>query len=59
MKFKRFSVLIVIMLILSIFTGSSVFAKTERTPKPMINIVALGILLLLAIHLLPQQDSLI
>ena len=42
MKFKRFSVLFVIMLILSTFTASFVFAKTERSPKPKLNIVALG-----------------
>ena len=42
MKFKRFSVLLVIMLILSTFTASFVFAKTERSPKPKLNIVALG-----------------
>ena len=42
MKFKRFSVLLVIMLILSTFTASFVFAKTEQTPKPKLNIVALG-----------------
>ena len=42
MKFKRISILVVIMLIFSIFTGTSVFAKTEQTPKPMINILALG-----------------
>ena len=42
MKFKRFSVLFVIMLILSTFTAPFVFAKTERSPKPKLNIVALG-----------------
>lgn len=42
MKFKRISILVVIMLISSIFTGTSVFAKTEQTAKPMINILALG-----------------
>ena len=42
MKLKRFSVLLVIMLILSTFTASFVFAKTEQTAKPKLNIVALG-----------------
>ena len=42
MKLKRFSVLLVIMLILSTFTASFVFAKTEQSPKPKLNIVALG-----------------
>ena len=42
MKFKRFSVLFVMMLILSTFTAPFVFAKTERSPKPKLNIVALG-----------------
>jgi lysophospholipase L1-like esterase len=42
MKLKCFSILLVIMLILSTFTSTFVFAKTERTPKPKLNIVALG-----------------
>ena len=42
MKLKRFSVLLVIMLILSTFTATFVFAKTEQTAKPKLNIVALG-----------------
>ena len=42
MKFKRFSALFVIMLILSTFTASFAFAKTEQTAKPKLNIVALG-----------------
>ena len=42
MKLKRFSVLLVIMLILSTFTASFVFAKSEQTAKPKLNIVALG-----------------
>ena len=42
MKLKRFSVLLVIMLILSTFTATFVFAKTEQTAKPKLNVVALG-----------------
>jgi lysophospholipase L1-like esterase len=42
MKFKRLSIFLVFILILNTFIATMVFAKTEHTSKPKLNIVALG-----------------
>ena len=42
MKFKRFSIILVFMLLLNMLASSSVFAKTASAPKSKLNIVALG-----------------
>ena len=42
MKFKRFSIILVFMLLLNMFASSFVFAKTASAPKSKLNIVALG-----------------
>ena len=42
MKFKRFSIILVFVLLLNMLASSFVFAKTAPAPKSKLNIVALG-----------------
>ena len=59
MKLKRFSVLLVIMLILSTFTALLSLQRQNKQQNPSLTLLPWEILLLLAIHHLQQRDSLI